>query len=133
MLKVQSLAKKLIACGIEAAGTKTVVKDLRINVFTQRYRRIDDPMFWGDIVPCGGLYNKLGGLEGAEEERCYQWKAGEDNVPLQYRRDGTIGARIVAHDIPNIVLLLPWCGVLALLVALLALLTRPDVIGILTR
>ena len=99
------LQEKLLSHGIEARNTTTVIQDWRINVFTDYYRRIDEPTFWGDIKPAGGLSNPIKDKDGTIET-VLQWKAGDSIVGCQNK--GLFGARIRAHDIPFIVPLLPW-------------------------
>jgi hypothetical protein len=128
MLKVQSLQHKLLSHGLEADNTETVVKDWRVNVFDRGYRRVDEPISWGDIRPCGGLYNTIRSRSG-RELHAYQWKAGHQNAPSP-TADGKFGVRIRAQDIPLIVLVLPW---LAFALGVTALLSRPDVLGYIAK
>ncbi len=104
------LQNKLLTIGMEAANTETVVKDWRINVFTDYYRKIDEPSFWGDIKPAGGLSNPIRDRHG-NVEVCLQWKAGEANIDRPTNKK-MFGARIRAHDIPLIVPLVPWIALL---------------------
>jgi hypothetical protein len=119
----QGLFKKLITGGIDAAGTTTVVRDWRLNVFPGNYRKCEQPQWWGDIEPCGPLLNglrrpsRIAGIAGVVEY-CYQWKAGERNVPNQ-SKNGFFGVRIQAHDISDIPLILPWVALLLGVVNLL--------------
>jgi hypothetical protein len=99
------LQQKLLCNGIERANTETIVKDWRINVFTDYYRKEDEPSFWGDIKPAGGLSNTITDRDG-NDERVLQWKAGDLIVAPQHR--GHFGARIRVHEIPLIVPFLPW-------------------------
>jgi len=122
LLKLQSLQDKLLNKGMSAPNTETIIRDWRINVFGPTYRRSDTPIAWGDIQPCGGLYNRISARTGKVEE-CFQWKAGQVNVKPQIA-GGMFGARIVAHKIPWFVLLVPW---IALFLSLISLLTRMDV------
>lgn len=119
ILTLHSLQEKLLVRALLAPGTETFVRDWRINAFPRSYRHCDEPTYWGDVRPCGGLLNQICDRSGKSED-CYQWKAGERNVPSQTDR-GTFGARIRAHDIPAIVLMAPW---LALAVSLLTLASR---------
>ena len=109
LLELQSLQQVLVNKGIAAPGTKTVIKDWRLNLFAN-YRRVDDPAYWGDISPCGPLLNTIKNRDG-RLEGCYQWKAGDQNIKRQ-NQDGRFIVRIRAHDIPVITLVLPWLSFL---------------------
>lgn len=123
-LKLQSLQEKLINRGIGAPGTETIIQDWRLNVFGRNYRYIDEPIAWGDLRPCGNLYNALPPNVQGQTESAFQWKGGTRNVP-EPGFGGFFSARLRAHVVPSWVLFVPWIG---LLVGSLALLTRPDVI-----
>jgi hypothetical protein len=99
------LQQKLLRQGIEAPDTITDVKDWRINVFTDYYRKVDEPTFWGDIKPAGGLSNPLMDKD-HNVDKVLQWKGGDAFVPPQHK--GFFGARIRCHDIPLITPVLPW-------------------------
>ena len=98
----------MVLDGIEAPETETVIKDWRINVFTDFYRRIDEPSFWGDIKPAGGLSNLIVDKDG-NGETVVQWKAGDSIVTPQQK--GHFGARIRAHELLLLVPLLPWISI----------------------
>jgi len=102
------LQRKLLSQGIQAPDTTTIVKDWRITVFTDYYRKIDEPTFWGDIKPAGGLSNPIKDRNG-NVEIVIQWKAGDAIVAPQNK--GFFGARIRAHDIPLLPPALPWIAI----------------------
>jgi len=120
LLELLSLQAK-IAEGMEAQSSKTVVRDWRLNMFDGRYRSVDVPTAWGDICPCGGLFNMVKVRPGSVE-KWYQWKAGELNVIPQVH-GGFFTVHVRARAIPVFVLLIPW---ISLLLAALAFSTRKE-------
>jgi hypothetical protein len=123
--KVMTLTDKVLTRGLLAPGTETVVNDWRINVFSGTYRQFDDPVAVGDIQQSGELFNLL--VNPHSREHCYQWKAGEVNVPQG--RSGMFSIRMRANDVPLVTYLAPWIGIaiglVALVAALLTIATAP--------
>jgi hypothetical protein len=124
VLQLHALHDKLLTRGIELDNTVTLVNDWRVNVFTTTYRRIDDPIYQGDIVACGPLHNEIRDRTG-KIESCFQWKAGQSNVPSE-GNGGRFRVRIRAYDIPIVWIILPW---VSFTLALFAIFTRPDVLA----
>jgi hypothetical protein len=114
---LHGLGHKLIEKGARCPGTITLIRDWRLNVFADNYRRCDQPTWWGDITPCGPLINSFKTKSGRVVE-CYQWKAGADNLKPQLW-EGYFGVRMQAYEIPLLTLMLPWIGILLALLALL--------------
>lgn len=128
LLKLQSLHHKLLSLGVMSSGTKTEYVDWRINVFGRSYRRYDQPSAWGDVVIAGALHNQIITRDG-RSEYAFQWKAGKSHIPNP-KASEMFGARLQAYIIPSYLLALPW---VTFALALLALFTRPDVLGFLRR
>jgi len=104
----QDLYRKLVTQGMNWEGTETLVKDYRLSIFPYEYRRCDDPIWWGDIIPSGPLLNKMR-LRSGRLLSSYQWKAGEHIIAKRLQtRDGLFGVRIQAYDDPTFRLFLPW-------------------------
>lgn len=124
ILELQSFQSKMITGGLEAPGTNTIINDWRLNVLAWKYRRIDEPIYEGDIQVVGNLYNKLDDPPSFRPQMVFQWKAGKYNVE-QPKNQGFFIVRICAHDIPLITILLPWIslgvGILSILLFLLSL------------
>jgi hypothetical protein len=124
--KHHTLHQKLMKEGLEAPGTETEVMDYRINVFPQRYRKCDEPVPTGDIRPCGSGFNFLR-TRGGEVLGCYQWKAGRRHAWTADWK-GCFVVRIQVHVVSTWVVLMPYLLSLAgLFLALIALVTRPDI------
>jgi len=121
-LTLHSLQHRLLTKGLQAPGTETVLKDWRISLFAEHYRRLDEPTSWGDVIPSGALLNVLRSHSG-RTINCYQWKAGDHNLPA-LASGGYFLIRVRAHDLPLAVLMLPWLGLLFSVLLLLTLLSR---------
>jgi hypothetical protein len=113
MPELLDLEDKAVAKGLDAVARDLVVRDWRIHVFPDVFRRLEDPAWEGDIRPVGGLANELqhpalGTIE------CYQWEAGEANLPAQ-RHNGHFSASFRCRYFSV------WVGLLPVAAALLSL------------
>ncbi len=121
--QLNGLRKLLVEDGLDCPETKTVIQDWRINVFPGHYRRVDEPIFWGDLRIVGGIVNWVWDQQD-RIQRCLQWKAGTRFIPSPLY-DERFLIRIRVHDIPFVFPFIPLASLMlslfALLIGILAL------------